>query len=245
MEMIITILIAVSIVSLISLIGAFFLFFNKKFVSSILFTFVSFAAGAMLGAAFLDLLPEAMEGGASREVFIYTLLGIVAFFAMERLLYWHHYHGKRDVHPYVYLNLVGDGIHNFTDGIAISIAFLLNVHVGIATTMAIIFHEIPQEIGDFGILVHGGLSNNKALFYNFLSALTAVLGALTAYYLSFYIEGLTVILASFAAGGFIYIATVDLVPELHKERNFTKSIVQLILFIGGIALIWLVTITSR
>lgn len=245
MSVLIEILISVSIVSLISLIGAFLLFFDKKFVNSILFTFVSFATGAMLGAAFLDLLPEAIESGASRYVFAYTLSGVVAFFALERILQWHHYHGRKDAHPFTYLNLIGDGIHNFTDGVAISIAFLIDVHVGIATTIAIIFHEIPQEISDFGILIYGGLSNHQALLYNFLSALTAVLGALVAYYLSFYIESLTAILASFTAGGFIYIATADLVPELHKERNLRKSIAQLILFIGGIIVIWLVALVFR
>jgi zinc and cadmium transporter len=245
MEILIQILISVLIVSSISLIGAFLLFFNKKLIDNILLIFVGFATGTMLGAAFLDLLPEALESEAANHILLYTLSGIIAFFVIERIFYWHHYHGKKDIHPFTYLNLIGDGIHNFTDGMAISAAFLINAQIGIATTIAIIFHEIPQEIGDFGILIHGGLSRYKALLYNFISALTAVLGALVAYYLSFYIQNMTPIIASFSAGGFIYIATADLVPELHKERSLKKGIIQLALFILGIALIWLLTITFK
>ena len=135
------------------------------------------------------------------------------------------------------MNLFGDGVHNFIDGLVVAGSYIASFQVGMATTMAVVFHEIPQEIGDYGVLLHGGFSKNKALLFNFLTAIMAIFGALLALALSFYIENFTIFLLSFAAGEFIYIAGSDLVPELHKETEPSKSLLQLIAFIFGVAVI--------
>jgi len=208
-----------------------------------LFFLVSFAAGTLLGAAFLDLLPEALEGGFKESVPVFILLGMLSFFILEKFLYWHHHHAgheHEEVHGFTYLNIVGDAIHNFLDGAVIAISFMNNTALGIITTIAIIAHEIPQEIADFSILIYGGFSKAKALVYNFLTALTAVIGALAAYFYSGAIENSTIFLTSFAVGGFVYIASTDLIPEIHKEKDLKKSLVQLVLLALGIFFIWLV-----
>lgn len=257
------ILVSVIIVSLVSLVGIVALVMKPKLLNNILFMLVSFAAGAMLGAAFLDLLPEALEhveeaGGHAGDVFVFVLGGIVLFFILETFLYWYHCHGgKCERHtalkgshksghqhvkmPFTYLNLVGDGVHNFLDGVIIATSYLVSIPLGIVTSLAVIFHEIPQEIGDFGILVYGGFSRMQALFYNFLSALTAIAGAVLAYYFATTVEHFTEWLVPFAAGGFIYIASVDLLPELHQTTNFRKAALQLGCFLLGIGVIWFAT----
>ncbi|MBI2659704.1 ZIP family metal transporter [Candidatus Woesearchaeota archaeon] len=238
----IQILIAVLIVSLVSVLGIL-IFFREKTLNKILFFLVSFAAGTLLGAAFLDLLPEALQGGFKESVPIFILLGILSFFALEKFFYWHHHHTgheHEEAHGFTYLNMIGDGIHNFLDGAVIAISFMNNTALGIITTIAIIAHEIPQEIADFSILIYGGFSKVKALVFNFLTALTAVLGALAAYFFSSAIENSSVFMTSLAAGGFIYIASTDLIPEIHKEKDFRKSLLQLALLALGILLIWIV-----
>ena len=239
------ILISVIIVSLISLIGVLTLHLRPKLLDKILFGLVSFAAGALLAAAFLDLLPEAMARDAS-AVPLWALTGVVVFYMIETFLYWyhchyghHHHHSHHHpVKPFAWLNLIGDGVHNFVDGMIIAAAYLVNIPLGLTTTLAVIFHEIPQELGDFGVLVFGGFSSRRALFFNFLTGLTSVLGALVVYYTSISTENLSVYLVPFAAGGFIYIASADLLPELHKERNIKMAVFQLILFFLGIGVIW-------
>jgi len=239
MHILIAILVSVFIVSIISLIGIFSLMLREGLLKRILFILIAFAAGALLGAAFLDLIPEAMEKSPSANVFGYALFGILSFFVLERFIFWRHCHdGKCDVHTFSYLNLIGDGVHNFIDGMVIAAAFLTNVPLGVVTTIAIIFHEIPQEIGDFGILVYGGFSRFKALLFNFLSSLTAFIGAISTYFFSSYIESSLTFLLALAAGGFIYIATADLMPELQKEADLRKSVVQLFSLIAGILLLW-------
>jgi len=239
MHVLTSILIAAFLVSLLSFIGVIFLF--KKKMDNLLFVLVSFAVGALLGGAFLHLLPEALEIGLNFEnIFLYTLAGIVIFFVLEKFLYWRHcHHGKCHTHTFTYMSLLGDGVHNFIDGMIIAAGFLANNALGITTTVAIALHEIPQEIGDFSILVYGGFSKKKALLFNFLSAITAVFGALLVYSFSFLFEGLTNFLLPFAAGGFIYIAASDLIPELHKERRANRSLIQLIFFLFGIVLMYL------
>ena len=234
------ILIAVIIVSLISLIGIF-IFLKEKILNRILFFLVSFAAGSLLGAAFLDLLPEALNSHNKNIVPIFILLGILSFFILEKFLYWHHHHTEeKDVHTFTYLNIVGDGVHNFVDGAVIAVSFLSSTALGIVTTVAIIAHEIPQEIGDFAILIYGGFSKAKALVYNFLTALTAILGALLAFFYSKSIGSLSSNLTAFAVGGFIYIASTDLIPEIQKEKDLKKSMLQFLLMVIGILLIWIV-----
>ena len=229
-------------VSGLSLIGIFFLSMSENLFKKLLLMLVSFASGTLLGGAFLHLIPEALSSEApsaeSESIFIVILTGILVFFLLEKFL-WRHCHEREcPIHVFAYLNLLGDGIHNFIDGFLIAAGFLISVPLGLATTLAVISHEIPQEIGDFGILVYGGFSKAKALFYNLLSALMAVFGALLMYSLSSYLPSLTYFLM-FAAGSFIYIATTDLIPELQKERDAWKSLVQFVLLFSGILLMWL------
>jgi len=199
----------------------------------------------LLGSAFLKLIPEALGEGdgvvAGGSPFVAILVGIVAFFLLEKFL-WRHCHEREcPIHTFAYLNLLGDGVHNLIDGIVIAAGFLAlptpNISLGLTTTLAVISHEIPQEIGDFSILIYGGLSKAKALSYNFLSAMIAIFGALGMYFFASFFPSLTYLLA-FAAGGFIYIATTDLIPELHKERDLIKSVAQFALLSMGIALMW-------
>jgi len=233
------ILIAAFLVSLLSFVGVLFLF--KKKIDNLLFILVSFSVGALLGGAFLHLLPESLGSGLKFEhIFLYTIAGIITFFVLEKFLYWRHCHqGKCPAHTFTYMSLFGDGLHNFIDGTIIAASFLTSTPLGIASTIAIALHEIPQEIGDFSILLYGGFSKKKALLFNFLSALTAVLGALFVYFFSFIVNGLTAFLLPFAAGGFIYIAACDLIPELHKEKRVHYSLIQLLFLLIGIALMWL------
>ena len=229
------------IVSIISLIGIFSLALNEKLLKNILFLLVGFAAGALIGGAFLHLIPGAMEGLDSQRIFLYLILGFVLFFVLEKYFYWRHCHkGICDIHTFTYMNLFGDGLHNFMDGIIIAAAFNSSIKLGIITTLAVIFHEIPQELGDFGVLVYGGFKKSKALFYNFLCALTAIVGALVGYALINIMENITPILMSITAGGFIYIAASDLIPELRKDSGQVKrSNFALLFFIFGIIFMWL------
>ncbi|MCX8206110.1 MAG: ZIP family metal transporter, partial [Candidatus Micrarchaeota archaeon] len=211
---------------------------------------IAFAVGGMLGGAMFHLLPEAVEDSDEPMlVFALALAGFIAFFIIEKFLHWRHCHDEEcDVHgheqnkaaikPVAYLNLIGDMIHNFVDGAIIAASFMAGAPLGIATTIAIALHEIPQELGDFAVLLHSGLSPRKAVAYNFLSALGAVLGALLTYYALASTEGLASILLPVAAGGFVYIAAVDLVPELHKERKPLVSALQLGMIVFGLALMY-------
>jgi zinc and cadmium transporter len=233
-----SILISVFIVSAVSLIGIVTFLLKTKSLDKVFFILVSFATGSLLGAAFLDLLPEALDKVDPAQAFGGVLLGIMLFFLMEKFLYWYHCHeGECDVHQFTYLNLIGDGIHNFLDGVIIAAAFLTSASVGFITTVAIVLHEIPQELGDFGILVYGGFSKGKALMYNFITALTAVVGAVLAYFFLNKLGGFTPFIVCVAAGGFIYIACTDLIPELNKERIALRSIQQFILILLGIGVI--------
>jgi zinc and cadmium transporter len=222
-------------ISLLSFAGVFTLTVRDKLLTSVLFGLVGFSAGALMGGAFLHLLPEALTHSDSVPIFLFVIAGFTVFFLLEKILYWRHCHeGKCPIHMFTYLNLIGDGVHNFLDGVIIAVSFLTSFPLGIATTAAVTAHEIPQELGDFGVLVYGGLTKLKALFYNFASALTAVAGAMTGYFLNTYAENLTSPLIPFAAGGFLYIAASDLVPELHKQPDFKKSITSFALFLVGL-----------
>jgi len=235
--MLLWILISVVIVSLISLIGVFFLALKEKLLEKILMLLVALASGALLGGAFFHLLPESLDISIE-NVSLFIIFGILIFFVLEKFLYWRHCHkGKCKIHIFRYTILVGDAFHNFIDGLIIATAYLTNIALGMTTTLAIIFHEIPQEIGDFGVLIYGKFKKGKALFYNFLSALTAVLGALVGYFLSAVIN--ITYLLPFAAGGFIYISASDLIPELHKKINIEESVMQLIFIFIGLAIMWL------
>jgi len=232
------ILSATILVSFISLIGIFTLGIKTKIFDKILVLLVGFAAGGLIGGAFLHLLPEAVGQCRCDLVFFYALIGFTVFFLMERYLYWRHCHnGVCDVHTFTYLNLIGDGVHNFTDGLIIAASFVTDLRLGIVTTLAVILHEIPQEMGDFGILVYGGFSKPKALLFNFICALSAILGAIIGYIVSGITENFSIFLISFTAGGFIYIAASDLIPELHKQKDTKRANIAFITFILGLIFI--------
>ncbi len=243
-------ILAVTVVSLLSFIGVFAISLKETTLDRILFVLLSFSAGSILGAAYLDLLPEAVEFFGVEQlsvVVLYVTVGFLGFFLLERFVYWYpgHVHGyesnfeeKMTVKRFIYLNLLGDGIHNLVDGMVIAASFLITIPVGLATTVAVIFHELPQEIGDFGVLVYGGFTRYRALFVNFLSALTAVVGAFISNYFSSYVENFVGLLLAFGAGGFIYLAASELIPEIQKEEKIGKSMIQFVLFVFGIVLIW-------
>ena len=231
------IILALSTISLISLVGIITISINKKFLNKVLVFLVAFSAGSLLATAFFDLIPESYEelGNIS-----FVLWGIVIFFFMEAAIHWHHHHTTdcvECVKPVVYLNLIGDGFHNFLDGVIVAASFLISIPTGLATTTAIILHEIPQEIGDFAVLIHSGLDKTKAILLNFLSALFSILGGLLSYFFLSSFENLIPYIIAIAAGGFIYIATTDLFPELHKEKDKRKLLIQSFALILGILLI--------
>lgn len=245
--MLLYILLAVIIVSLISFVGIITFFWNKRFIDKIIFFLVSFACGALLAAAFFDLIPEAIEHSSVEYATGVILLGIVLFFILEKTFYWFHchhgecaHHHKSIIKPFAYLNLVGDGLHNFIDGMVISGAFLTSYDVGIVASIAVILHEIPQEVGDFGILIFGGFKRSRALLFNFFSALMAIAGAVIAYFASTIIEGIEPFLLAFAAGNFIYLACTDLMPQLHHEKRFLQNFKYVFFLLLGVGLIWLV-----
>jgi len=241
MSILLLIILATLVNSLISLVGIFSLWIKQKSIKKIIIFLVALSAGALLSGAFFHLIPESLEHLTTTAVFTFVLAGFILFFLMEKLLYWHHCHeGKCDVHPVSYLILLGDGLHNLIDGIIIAISFLVSIPFGIITTLLIIAHEIPQELGDFGVLVHSGYTKTKALIYNLISQLACVLGGLIGYFLSTSIEGIIPFILPFAAGGFIYISASDLVPELHKEPKLKKSLASFALFVLGILIMLLI-----
>jgi zinc and cadmium transporter len=231
MNTLIQILIATFVISLISFVGILALTLKKKWLNKILIGVISFAAGALIGSAFLHLIPEASEKLSSSAVSVFVILGFVIFFLLEKVLFWHHCHDSHcRVHAFSYLILTGDAVHNFLDGLIIAASFIISPAVGLASTIAIALHEIPQEIGDFGVLVYGGMKIKKALFLNFLVALTAVLGGVLGFFFSESMN-ISAFILPVAAGGFIYIGASDLIPELKKEMKLKKSLIALMLLL--------------
>lgn len=232
---------AVAVVSGVSLVGVITLGLSDRFLRTILFYLVSFSAGALLGDVFLHLLPEMSEVGFGVKEGAYFLIGILVFFVLERFILWQHTHGdhSEEVHSSVYLTTVADSLHNFIDGIVIAASFMVSIPLGVATTLAVIFHEIPQEIGQYAILIHGGWSKSKALAYNFFSALASFAGAGIVLLFAKDIEEAPSFLLAFAGASFIYIAMSDLIPQLHKESAARKSVVQFLWLIAGLALMGL------
>ncbi len=229
---------SVLIVSLVSLVGVIVLGMQEKRMRSILLYLVSFSAGALLGDVFLHLFPEMARAGFGTAEGAYFLAGILVFFLLEKFILWHHGHGDHDesIHSSVYLTTVGDSLHNLIDGMVIAAAFLVSVPLGIATALAVIFHEIPQEIGQFAILLHGGWSKTKATWYNFASALAAFVGAGVVVLFTGAMEETPSFLVAFAGASFIYIAMSDIIPQLHREESRRKSVYQILWLVGGIAL---------
>lgn len=230
-------LLSVFLVSLIAFIGIFTLAFKTSVLKEILIYFVSFSAGSLLGDVFIHLLPEIAEEGLTLQISLTILSGIFISFITEKIICWRHCHlpiTKNHVHNFAYMNLFGDAFHNFIDGVTIGVSYLVSIPVGVATTVAVILHEIPQEIGDFGVLVYGGFEKKKALFFNFISGSIAILGTVLALFLSQKIAGLKEFLVPIAAGNFIYIASSDLIPELHKEVALKKAFLQTLFFLIGV-----------
>ena len=237
------ILISTIMITFIAFIGIFTLSINENILKKIVLVLVSLSAGALMGGAFLHLIPESIEVASGSNIFIIVLIGFIIFFIIEKILHWRHCHdGKCDVHTFHYMNLIGDSIHNFIDGLIIAAGFMVSIPLGFTTTIAIVAHEIPQEIGDFGVLIYGGFEKKKALILNFLVAFTIVIGGFVGYLLSNIIENYVYILLSFAAGGFIYIAATDLIPEIKKEVDIRKSTFTMLIFISGIVFMWIIKI---
>ena len=235
-------MVSVLIVSLISLIGIFTLSLKQSFLQKILLYMVSFAVGGLLGDAFIHLMPEAFEKFEHHLTpSLLIISGILLFFVLEKFIRWRHCHHlttQDHPHPVVWMNIIGDGVHNFFDGVVIGASFMSSVPLGIATALAVILHEIPQEIGDFGILVYGGLTVRKALVYNFLTALTAFVGAIASLLIGPHFQGYAETMLPITAGGFLYIAGSDLMPELQQgcETKASGSLVQLMFILLGIGL---------
>lgn len=229
---------SVLLVSLVSLIGVFALSLREEVLRKYIFIFISLAVGALLGDAFIHLIPESFEvfnGGVLPSLLIIS--GVILFFILEKFLHWHH-HGEDEaeegIHPAGRLLLISDGIHNFIDGIILGVGFIVSIPVGFATAIAVLLHEIPQEIGDFGVLLHSGYTRTRALWLNFLSALCAILGVLLAFVLREASEVLSLWILPIAAGGFIYVAVADLIPELHKTKEARHSLLQILAVILGV-----------
>ena len=239
-------LVSVVAVSLTSLLGIISISTNRIRIQHLMFVMVSLAVGAMLGHAFIHILPQSFQSAdAPLPVSLYVLLGILMFFLLEKFLLWRHEHVPHYgdcIHPVGYVSLVADGLHNFIDGLLIGSSYLVSLPVGLATTLAVFLHEIPQEIGDFGVLLHAGFHPLQAVWLNFLSASLAILGAIAALAAGESVKSLPTVVLPMTAGGFIYIAGSDLVPELHKEREPIKSLIQLLAIGVGIGLMLLLTL---
>jgi zinc and cadmium transporter len=239
-------ILSVIIVSLISLVGILFIFIKKDKLNNLLIFLVSLSVGSLLGGAFLHLVPEIVEGtGFSLSISLLILGGIILFFGIENFIHWRHCHiptSKSHPHSLGIMNIIGDGIHNFTDGLIIAASYFISIPVGIATTLAVILHEIPQEIGDFGILLYAGYSKRKALFFNFLSALTAVLGAVIGILFAEKSTVFAYIVMPIAVGGFLYIAGSDLIPEIHKSQDKSFPFKNLLGILLGILIMYGLTL---
>ncbi len=245
-------LLSVIIVSLVSFVGAFSFFLQRGNSKKILLILVSLSAGTLFGGAFLHLLPEAVEKqGFTLQISLLLLAGVVVFFVLEKFIHWRHCHHhsftKHDQHGTVnnhnhkpthigVLNLLGDGLHNFLDGLVIAASYLVDIQLGIATTIAVILHEVPQELADFGVLLYSGFSKSKALLLNFASGAVAIAGAIVGLFFSSTSQSFSTYILPFAAGGFVYIAGSNLIPELHKHGEAEESIWHFIALVAGIAL---------
>jgi zinc and cadmium transporter len=231
-------LISVLIVSAVSLIGVVTLALKQNLLKKLLLFFVSFSAGALFGDAFIHLIPEALETLMSEVIVsLFVIAGLMIFFVLEKFIHWRHCHVptcKEHPHPIATMNLLGDALHNLIDGMIIGASYLASIPLGITTTLAVVLHEIPQEISDFGVLIYGGFTKRKALMMNFFSALTSVIGAIITFLVGSRIESFSALLVPITAGGFIYIAGSDLIPELHKEVNVSKSVIQFLSILFGV-----------
>ncbi len=249
---------SVILVSLVSLVGVVMLSLRESTLRQLLFLFVGLATGALFGDALIHLIPEALRGGGGEaETGMLIMSGILLFFILEKIFLWRHRHVEdaeclesMEIHDHspkslAPLVLVADFIHNLLDGVIIGASFLVSIPVGFSTTVAVILHEIPQEIGDFGLLIHAGWSRGKALLWNFLSALSAVIGVTVALSFGGEVEGFIPVASALTAGAFLYIAGSDLVPELHRTSSPVRSALQVVSILTGFALMYLLTLLER
>jgi zinc and cadmium transporter len=228
--------------SLIALVGSVTLILSEQTLQKALLPLVAFAAGSLIGSAFLHMIPAGLESyGGDDSFFLWILAGFLAFFALEQLLHWHHCVVTRCKQPLTYLILAGDALHNFIGGMAIAGTFLIDIRLGIMAWLAAAAHEIPQELGDFGVLIHGGWKKSSALFFNVLSALTFLVGGLIAYTASTIVN--VEFLVPFAAGNFLYIGASDLVPEVNKHGDIVQNLIHFASFTAGIALMWIIKLS--
>ncbi|MBU2007729.1 ZIP family metal transporter [Patescibacteria group bacterium] len=241
MPTLLAIVISTFIITLCVWVAVLFMFFKKEFLGKIVKFLVALSAGTLMGGAFLHLMPEAAEKINVNALFGIFIISFAGFFLIEKLLFWRHCHKENcSIHSFGYMNLVGDGIHNFIDGLAIAGAFMVDVHLGLATTLAIAAHEIPQEIGDFGVLIHAGFKYKGALVINYLVALTVVLGGIAGYFFFSFLNNILPFILPIAAGGFVYIAASDLIPEIRGEKDARKSAATYLVFILGIFFMFII-----
>lgn len=248
----ITALAIIFVISLLGLSGGILLIYREKWAKLISKYLITFAIGSLLGVAFLDLLPESINLTQSPEtILIFSLAGIFVFYLLEKTLLWYHHHSiehiwhgkhppEEKAHPVGYLITFGDALHNFIDGLIIAAGFLVDFRLGITTSIAVLVNEIPQEIGEFAILLHAKFSKSKIILYSLIAQMTAIIGALIGFFYLPLFQNLEAYLLAFAAGGFIYIASTDLLPETHREKNLGKSLVQVLLLVLGVLVIWYV-----
>lgn len=220
------------VISLLGLAGIFTFRLRERNLKRVAFILVSFSGGTLIGGAFLHLLPESLEMLAPEYAFMLVVVGFSLFMIMETFFHWHLCQ-ECDVHPYTYVMLVGDAIHNFIDGIIIAATYFVSIPLGITTTVLIFSHEFPQQLGLFGVLVHGGLDKKKSLLYSYLTQLTVIVGGIIGFLLAG-TGNIAYSMMPFAAGGFIYIAASDLVPEIHKSGG-RKKIIGVLVFFAGIS----------
>lgn len=254
MELLTYIIVFTLIGSIASLIGGVILLFKEKFAIKISHLLSAFAAGALLGTAFLDLLPEGLEEadhlfeqtGVETNIFVWTITGFLVFFVLERAIHWSHHHqikegefNRNTPKAVVPLIVIGDSVHNFLDGVVIASTFFVSIPLGIVTSLAVAAHEIPQEIGDFGILLNNGIKKSKVLWLNILSAAISLIGALITFWLGESIEAVIPIFLSLAAGFFIYIAAADLIPEIHNQDKRTLALTETLLLILGVLVVYI------
>ncbi len=228
--------------SVFSLIGGVFLLWKREMTEKVSHLLISFAAGTLLGTAFFDLLPEASENTALEQILFFTLFGFLAFFVLERFIHWMHHHPheyKEDVKPTVALINIGDSIHNAIDGVAIAATFLISVPLGIITSIAVATHEIPQEIGDFAVMLKRGVKPKKVLLFNFLSALVAMGSAILTYIMGDRIKEFLPFFIAITAGFFLYISASDLIPEIHEKNRRGFAVAETAFMFGGVAVIWI------
>ena len=223
--------------ALLGFVGVFSLWLSQRKLDSLAHILMAFAAGSLLGGAFFHLLPEALAEMPADEVFLVALAGFVLFILLETYLHWHRCK-ECDIHPFSYMVMVGDGVHNFLGGLVLAASFLVSIPLGIATIIAIVAHEFPQQLGIFGVLVKGGFKRNKAILYSFIAQATIIPGALIGYFLAGSMDWLVPFLVPFAAGNFIYIASSDLIPEMHKAEGWDKAKGLVVFFLGIALMMW-------